>query len=337
MNWTSTNGSKVATWEQRTSPGDAQWSIKGGPWEPWLDYAAKHRKDLWLCVPHLADEDYVRGLAELCKQRLGDAPVHLYLENTNEYWNWQFPRRSGPTNTRASGRPALKLDEPSTGEGDLRHRYHAHRTLEIGRIFREVFGAGDARVRPVLSGQVANPGATEDAVKWIETHHGPAKQFIYGVACAPYFGANPKVVERTDITAAELAQHLLETAERYATPKSETAAKTKRFHDLAARKGIRSLGYEGGVDLGQAPHKVRGKVLESYIAARAQSQSHPVTADALDAYFDWWFGGGGQAFFYYKDFSIYNRSGYWGLSNDPSKLDGPKYKAAAAAAEKYAE
>ena len=83
MNWTSTNNSTVARWEDRCKPTDAQWSVKGGPWEPWLDYARKHAKDLWLCIPHQADDEYVRQLAILCRERLGDAPVRLYLEDTN--------------------------------------------------------------------------------------------------------------------------------------------------------------------------------------------------------------------------------------------------------------
>lgn len=332
MNWTLTNGSKVARWDDRCKVTDAQWSHKGGPWEPWLDYAAKHHKDLWLCVPHLADDDYVRQLAKLCKDRLGDAPVNLYLEDTNEYWNWQFPQAKWMDREAQARADELKLNEPSTGPGDLRHRYHAKRTLDLGRIFREVFGANDARIRPVLTGQLANPGATEDAVKWIETHVGPAKEHLYGVASAPYFGDNSAVTERIDITADELAEHLMTTAKRYSTPESKTARGVKRFHDLAKRKGIRSIGYEGGADLGQAPHKVKGRVLASYIAARAQSQTLPRTGEAITEYLNWWFNSGGQEFFYYKDFSIYNKSGYWGLSNHPRKLDTPKFQAAAEAA-----
>jgi hypothetical protein len=83
MNWTLTNDSTVSKWEDRCKVTDAQWSRKGGPWEPWLEFAAKYHKDLWLNVPHQADDDYVRNFAKLCKDRLGDAPVHLYLEDTN--------------------------------------------------------------------------------------------------------------------------------------------------------------------------------------------------------------------------------------------------------------
>ncbi len=50
---------------------------------------------------------------------------------------------------------------------------------------------------------------------------------------------------------------------------------------------------------------------------------------------NWWFTSGGNEFFYFEDFSIYNRSGYWGLTNHPTNLDTPKFKAAAEAAKAH--
>lgn len=335
MNWTLTNDSKVSRWDDRCKPTDAQWSIKGGPWEPWLDYAAKHHKDLWLCVPHQADDDYVRKLAELCKARLGDAPVHLFLEHTNEYWNRQFKQAKWIEEKAKQVAGEWKLDEPRAGSDDLRHRYHAKRTLDIGRIFREVVGEDDLRIRPVLTGQLAVPDATVKAVEWIEHHHGPAKKHLYGVAPAMYFGNNGDKVASLEASAQALAEHLQSSAGNWSKPGSKTGAAYRKFHELAKRKSIRTIAYEGGADLGQAPGKIKKEDLKRFIAARAQCQAHPATGEALKRHFDWWFANGGQEYFYYKDFSIYNKSGYYGLSNDPTRIDTPKYKAAIAAAKKH--
>jgi hypothetical protein len=130
MNWTRTNDSGVSKWDERCKVTDAQWSRKGGPWEPWLEYAAKHHKDLWLNVPHMADDDYVRNLAKLCKEKLGNAPVNLYLEDTNEYWNRQFKQAKWMEEQAKTVADRWKLNDPSTA-GELRHRYHAKRTLDI--------------------------------------------------------------------------------------------------------------------------------------------------------------------------------------------------------------
>jgi hypothetical protein len=333
MDWSMTNDSTVAKWDDRCKMTDAQWSVKGGPWEPWLDYAAKHGKDLWLCVPHQADEDYIRNLAKLCKERIGDAAVNLYLEDTNEYWNRLFGQSKWIDTQARQNADEWKLREPRGG--DLRHRYHARRTVEIGRIFREIFGVTDYRIRPILTGNLADARGTEDGVEWIETHFGPAKQHIFGVACAPYFGNNAAVASRQDISPKEIADHLMATAKRYSTPESKTAAGVRQFHGLAKSKGIRSMAYEGGVDLGSPGAGVRGKALDAYIDARTASQLLPETGAAVTEYLDWWFKSGGQEFFYFKDFSIYSKSGYWGLSNHPNKLDTPKYQAAAEVAKKY--
>jgi hypothetical protein len=335
MNWTLTNDSKVSRWDDRCKPTDAQWSIKGGPWEPWLDYAAKYHKDLWLNVPHLADDEYVRNLAQLCKERLGDAPVHLYLEHTNEYWNWQFKQAKWVDAEAKKRADEWQLNEPATSPGNLRHRYHAKRTLDIARIFREVFGEQDARIRPVLTGQLANPGATEDAVAWIERNHGPAKQFIYGVAPAQYFGNWAEKINRVDLTPQDLAEHLVKAAQHPAKAESKTGAAQRRFHDLAKKNGIRSMAYEGGVDLGHPPGKMSKEVLARFLAARTAAQFLPEAGEAVAAHLDWWFSTGGDEYFYYKDFSIYNKSGFFGLSNDPTKIDTPKYQAAIEAAKRY--
>jgi hypothetical protein len=334
MDWTRTNDNPVSNWDKRCKVTDAQWSMeKGGPWEPWLDYAAKAHKDLWLCIPHMADDDYVQSLALLCKQHIGDAPVNLYLEDSNEYWNRQFKQYQWIGAQARSHADEWKLDDPP-GAGDLRHRYHARRTIEIGRMFRDVFGVNDARIRPVLTGQVAGYANTEDAVNWVEKQYGPLKQYVYGIACAPYFG-NWGPASSPTATADELADHLLEAAKKYSTPASPTATAAGKFHALAKSKGVHSLAYEGGVDLGGPPGKMDPKLAQHYVAVRAEAQTRPETGQAVSEYLDWWFNSGGDEFFYFDDFSPYARSGYWGLSNIPGKIDTPKYQAAIEAAKKH--
>lgn len=332
MDWGKTNDSIVSRWEDRCKLTDAQWSIKGGPWEPWLDYVAKTHKDVWICIPHMADDDYVENLALLCKKHLGDAPVNIYLEDTNEYWNRQFKQFKWIEEQARSHAEEWKLNDPPGG--DVRHRYHAKRTIEIGRIFRDVFGGNDTRIRPVLTGQVAGYGNTEDAVKWVEANYGPLKEQVYGIACAPYFG-NYGPATAVASTADELADHLLAAAKKYSTPASPTAAATGKFHALAKSKGVHSMAYEGGADLGGPPGKMDQKLAQRYVAVRAEAQTRPSTGQAVGEYIEWWFASGGDEFFYYNDFSPYARSGYWGLSNYPGKIDTPKYKAAIESATKH--
>jgi hypothetical protein len=43
----------------------------------------------WFCIPHLADDDYVRQFALLVKNSL-DPALKVYIEYSNEVWNNVF-------------------------------------------------------------------------------------------------------------------------------------------------------------------------------------------------------------------------------------------------------
>lgn len=45
--------------------------------------------DAWVCVPHLADENYIRSMAQLFRANL-DPDLKIYVEYSNETWNWIF-------------------------------------------------------------------------------------------------------------------------------------------------------------------------------------------------------------------------------------------------------
>lgn len=88
MDWMETNNSTLTNWADRPLPGDATWS-GGVPIEVMVDLANTLETDIWVNVPHLADDDFVRRFAELVKERL-DPALKVYVEFSNEVWNWQF-------------------------------------------------------------------------------------------------------------------------------------------------------------------------------------------------------------------------------------------------------
>lgn len=313
MDWTRTNNSPVVKWDDRCKPTDQLWSTdRGAPWEPWLDYAVRHGKDLWLCVPHQADDDYVRQLALLCKAKIGDAPVNLYLEDSNEVWNYQF----GQTKWQAA-KPGGK------------EKWHAERTLFIGRAFREVFGQDDKRVRPVLGCGIAHPWHRDEALR----HIGDRASELYGLAIAPYFGdygLNPQW------TPQQYADHLLRAAKAFGTDTSNTTRGVRQFKAICDRLGLKLLAYEGGADLGQAPADVKTNAarLADWERRVAASQVLPETAEAVEVYLEWWRREGGAEFVYFNQISLHNKSGVWGLEALPGQR-GPKWQAWAAVAKRH--
>jgi len=187
--------------------------------------------------------------------------------------------------------------------------------VEISRIFREVFGPEDRRVRVVLAGQHANPDILEHGLRYIEKNEGPPGDWLYGIAIAPYFGNNDKaMLKRTDLMIDDVCASLL----REAAESGDSRA--TRTHALARRYGLKSLAYEGGIDLGQ---------YDASVEAKTRAQFDPRTGRAVEAHLRAWFEGGGDEYTYFTHVSRYTKNGYWGLTDDTRKLDVPKYRAAA--------
>lgn len=89
MDWMQTNGSSISRWEERPQPGDATFTVQGVPLELMLDLANRLQADPWFCMPHRADDEYIRQFARVVKQRL-DPRLKVYVEYSNEVWNGQF-------------------------------------------------------------------------------------------------------------------------------------------------------------------------------------------------------------------------------------------------------
>jgi hypothetical protein len=90
MDWTNTNNSEQKEWADRTRPDYySQGAKKGMSWEYAIDLANAVHADAWICVPHQASDDYIRKLAQLFLKKL-DPGLKLYVEYSNEIWNWGF-------------------------------------------------------------------------------------------------------------------------------------------------------------------------------------------------------------------------------------------------------
>jgi hypothetical protein len=90
MGWQGTNCSTQKFWSKRRLPTAFNQSTsadKGPAIEYCITMCNEANADLWFCVPHQADDDYLDKCAALIKSKLN--PNHkLYLEYSNECWNW---------------------------------------------------------------------------------------------------------------------------------------------------------------------------------------------------------------------------------------------------------
>lgn len=202
LGWGAINWSPESKWSERTLwchshqspnplPGkEYNWEGRGAAWEYLIMAANEGKKDLWICIPHQADDEYIRKLARLCKYGSDgrepykskvenpvfpplDPELNLYVEYSNEIWNFQFSqtpwcREQG----KAHGHP-LNFD----GESDeitLMFRFKAMRSVQMSLIFRSVFGDKEmmSRVRPVICWQQGYEDLINRTLSFVDRYYG---------------------------------------------------------------------------------------------------------------------------------------------------------------------
>ncbi|HEX8525133.1 MAG TPA: hypothetical protein VF669_22975, partial [Tepidisphaeraceae bacterium] len=269
MDYLSTNNSPIKTWDDRAKPSDATFSTdKGGAYEYAIALGNIANKDIWLNVPALADDDHVRKLGEMVRAKL-KPNLNCFIEYSNEVWNGQFQQAN--QNLEAAKAEVAAGEKTLNDGGRDANVYHWHwrrvakRLVEIKKLMGD-----DPRIKPVLASQVGyDPPGTliKLQLEYVEKYFGDPKQFLYAVACAPYFspGMDPAdktnqkwYTQRDDLTVDSICERLL------TCTGSTKSAHVKAFHDLAHRYGIKSFAYEAGLDMQQYKNSLDAKVASNY-------------------------------------------------------------------------
>ncbi len=357
MDFLHTNDNPVRRWSQRTKPNSgSQASTKGASYEYAIALANQLDKDMWINIPVNADNDYVRSLAELLKSKLEPGRV-VYVEYSNELWNFMFSQATDNMNAAVdeavAGDTTLTNGQVCTrakfaeGAGDCNPYWAGYyrvgkRTVRIGQIFKNVFGAAafENRVRVVYPAQFANPGIAEQVLKNIAKYRGKPSTHIHGIATAPYFYLDEELASSTGATTTQILNSLdkslaTENEPYFAAGMNVNGAFTRKAYNgadytgashkaLADYYGLKSLAYEGGPDLRQQPVNIPAK-----IAANRSAKMGTLVKREISQ----WFGCGNDLFMHFSLTSQWDQYGYWGLTNDPTDLSGAKYQAARAVAQ----
>ena len=290
MDWLLTNDNETTTWSQRTRVEQATWRRGSGvPYEICALVCNQLDRDMWICVPAKADDAYVRAMARTIRDHL--APhLHVYVEYSNEVWNWQF-RQAQWNHQQAvaevqAGNSSLSFDG-NTDENIIRWRRHARETVRVGRLFAEEFGAGSmlTRVRPVLAAQIVWSEQYRVSLEYIAAVHGTPSELIYALAGAPYFNMGGLDQQRTDLSTNEVLGALEASVRQWqdSVYHERLAAYTQWYH-LAP-----FMGYEGGPDT-FGPNN---------IAAKRAANHDPRIRPILEKYLNDWYAAGGGLFQYF--------------------------------------
>jgi len=168
MDWINTNNSAQKYWSERVTK---SYYSQSGPHGISFDYAIdlcnELDADAWVCIPHLADDDYIRQCARLFRDNLKPG-LKVYLEFSNELWNWMFSQAIGilnnlPDHPNSYVSSDLAAIAPSGSDHPEKDAYMMARVF---RIWKEEFTGVNAsrlvRVAGVQQGWWDNTGRVLD-------------------------------------------------------------------------------------------------------------------------------------------------------------------------------
>ncbi len=350
MDFTAANWNQQATWSERVPPEAASfqrsgasygWQGKGAAWEYVIALANETHKDAWICVPAHADDDYVLQLARLFHDgnpAAGFTPLgpdlKLYVEYSNEVWNWGFEQATYNDQQAAA---ELAAGDPYGYNYDGSNwaaawRRVARKAADIGRLFRSVFGDEQmmARIRPVFCWQAVYKATGQDPLKYLEAAYiprfapgQPVSALIWGGGGSAYYSPenNSDSLTLDNIWASEAMDPFHWGKDG---PDSENPGRQIYNAQVCHTFGIARLAYEGGPSLDNTGHSE---------AVKEASVQDPRMTGSVLAHHAAWSRWGGDLLMYYTLTHDY----MWGFTSDVLDLDTPKMaaiQALAAAAER---
>jgi hypothetical protein len=313
MDFMHTNNSHFRTWSDRPVLEDATFTVKGIALEWMTDLANRLHADAWFCMPHLADDDYIRAFATQVKKEL-DPNLKIYVEFSNETWNGQFVQ------TRWAGDEGLKLGFAEK-HWEAGWRFTAHRSVQIFKVWEDVFDGTERLVR-VLPTQAANPWVSERIVEWQEAYkHADA------LAIAPYISCNVMADgERLNVSEVEQwsVEEALDYMENTALPESIKWIEGNK--NVADKYGLKLITYEGGQHMVGVGNANRSEKLNQLLHT---VNAHPRMGTLYTQYHEAWEKAGGDLFAHFSSVGRWSQHGSWGLLQyyDDPPQSSPKYMA----------
>jgi hypothetical protein len=346
MDWTATNRNLTQRWSDRITPLSAakagpSYSGPGGQtWESSdLGVAIEHqiqlcnalRSDCWINIPVLADDDYVRKIAQALRYGTDgtnpyasvqskpaypplDPSLKVYIEYANEVWNSSggfdcFGVVKDFVSSLPDDHEVFKPEEENRWYWVW--RYPAYRIAIVSDIFRSIFGdtAMMSRVRPVLMTQQGDGQATlSQALLWLDSYarrQSPSREprsYLYGAGGSAYYSVNKEPRNQSDTNA-------------FFAPGNYPAKQSVRNFGIdavwAMNYGLKRIAYEGGPGL------------DSYSETNANRINlDPRMQDLVVKTHEAWSNQGGDLLVYYALRGPYQ----WEFTPDLADTATPKFK-----------
>jgi hypothetical protein len=169
---------KIGRWADRVKPTEPQTTRRGMSYEYIIALANGLDKDIWLCVPDRADDDFVKQLGLLLKAELKPS-LKVWIEYSNECgWNFVFSQ-TNRIRADAAINPALTATEVS----DRVWQQVAFQARRLGFILKPILGD---RVQVVYGVQAAWPEQAEIGLKYLGEKFNDTAKYVDALAVTNY-------------------------------------------------------------------------------------------------------------------------------------------------------
>ncbi len=297
MDWGDTNHSPVRTWAERRVEG-YRTHHRGAAYEVMAKLCNTLDKHAWICIPHKANDEYVRKTAALLKERL-EPNLKVFVEYSNEVWNGAFDQ-------------ADHVRSWASGEGKTWQQWYARRSVEIFKIFEEVLGA--ERAITVLGSQAASPGVSQAIVS-------AAGGKADALAIAPYFGGKLGTSSQAGSVRGWSVSQVLDACQE---DLARWRDKVRQQQAIAKGANMTLIAYEGGQHLvGVGSYSNDTQLRNLFIKANRNARMGAIYRD----YFANWLAEGGGVFCVFNYVKTFGKSGSWGILEYQDQTDAPKYDA----------
>ena len=331
MDWNLTNfGGSSGLWDDRAQLDWASWGVEdtgtddsrafaqGVPYEVMIELANEADTDIWITIPHLADDGYVRALAELLEAELEPGRT-VTVEYSNEIWNGIFPVADDLDASARERNTAAGLDPEEDDNAANRFTVAAEEIVSMAETFHAIF-ADDSRFEIVVAGQAGWEVPLTAILNEIDRLG--AMDLIDKAAVAPYFPDYEfsPVLEILDDALADgrvseaeygaIFDGILAEIEAMFAGTSDVGRELAGNLAVADRFGLPLVTYEAG------QHFTSGELPDDLVEAFADQmltfQSRPEWAEIYEAYLDGWEAYAGTTMTLYHLVGAWNRQEAFG-------------------------
>jgi hypothetical protein len=313
MNMSGITRNDLSKWEDRPQVLQSTWGgkegVRGIPLEVMVELANQINADPWFNLPHKADNVFVQRYAQYVKKHL-KPNLKAYIEYTNEAWNGIF------TQAHYMKKQGMieKLDKDKDIAG---YKFFSKRSVEIFRIWEQVFGNTDRIVR-VMGGMTTNANLSHMLLGYREAY-----RFTDALAIAPYFYIDQKKIKKYR-SVNRIFRSLTSRKNKYSIPKILDYVSSQA--KIADGYGVDLIAYEGGQHLvAYGTHTVRDGPNPALIKANKD----PRMAKLYYQFLKGWKDAGGKLFVAFSAPRQYTWIGSWGIKEyiTQSPNAAPKYRA----------